>query len=227
MFSLRVNNCNQIKSDSQWNLAVFTANISYLFTLASSNKIFSADRELCLNANGLFESSFLKWSELNAVNVEPKNLCLPCWLFIRLHLRFLKIFSGSPWETKRSEARPLSLQPKAFHCFSSFLEDDGGRVIIIETFRSFSEKRKKNDHSLKYLCSFRQESSRCELSCLRGYYSNMVSGSSAPRVEFGSGRLITSEVYTLVSETFAYQSPYVNLFLRFGYPQVKNQARKK
>ena len=157
-----------------------------------------------------------------------QRICVYHAGFIRLHLRFLKvlkIFSGSPWETCRKLARCHYNQKHSIVFLPSWKTTEG--VISIETFRSFSEKRKKNDHSLKYLCSFRHKSSRCELSCLRGYYSNMVSGSSAPRVEFGSGRLITSEVYTLVSGTFAYQSPYVNLFLRFAYPQLKNQARKK
>ena len=89
--------------------------------------------------------TYLEWSELNAVNLEPKNLCLPCWLFIRLHLRFLKvlkIFSGSPWETKRSddlsEARPLSLQPKAFH-----IKRRRRALLVLKPFVHFPKNARK------------------------------------------------------------------------------------
>ena len=83
---------------------------------------------------------------------------------------------------------------------------------------SFSEKPDKNDQRCQI--SVRPDTSQCESRC-------RVCAVTIPirrraRALSSSGRLITPEsVYTLVSDTFAYQSPYNNSFLRFAYPRVK------
>lgn len=99
-------------------------------------------------------------------------------------------FAGSPWEPERSddllEARSLFLQPKAVQCFPFFLEDDGGVLLVLKLSLVFRKTREKMTNLANTHCnlSVRSDTSqRASLSCLRGYYSNMASGSGA--LEFG------------------------------------------
>ena len=73
-------------------------------------------------------------------------------------------FAGSPWETKRSddlsEARSLLLQPKAVQCFPSFLEDDGGVLLVSKLSLIFRKTREKMTNLANL--SVRSDTSQCE-----------------------------------------------------------------